>query len=26
VAQRLTLQHQLDRVEFLARIGLHVSP
>ena len=26
VAQRLTLQHQLDRVEFLARIGLRVSP
>src|SRR5580693_10801862 len=26
VAQRLTLQHQLDRAEFLARIGLRVSP
>jgi uncharacterized protein YcbK (DUF882 family) len=26
VAQRLTLQHQLDRMEFLARIGLRVSP
>jgi len=26
VAQRLTLQHQLARAEFLARIGLRVSP
>lgn len=26
VAQRLTLEHQLARVEFLARIGLRVSP
>jgi hypothetical protein len=26
VAQRLTLQDQLARVEFLARIGLRVSP
>jgi hypothetical protein len=26
VVQRLTLQHQLDRTEFLTRIGLRVSP
>jgi len=26
MAQRLTLQHQLARAEFLARIGLRVSP